>query len=451
MDSATLKLLNSTASFASRFGSLNFAPLVQKPLGSFIGHSPRPRKSNHPRVPRIKKSYSVTYGPPRPELSLDQVAHFATRPDFEVYPDLRSFGCHRSMFGRKIHSFLYTQKVKVDTPTVSDLICLKELNRLARLVELTPRCQTPVYHETPRISRSLSHDKTAQRFCANLLSFERNGTVSDFRTVFPGTAVPTVSMFSGQPRVNKEIFNQLLASKLSTLRSKLGTTSTPSGAPALVASWINLSLRNLLSRKSNLVAKKAAKSLSSGKKDKKTKDNASAANKTVTFVAEQDPTTSVVLPVTATETPEPSSVCREFIRSTLSIEQLSNLRNGLPTPLPYADFIAETRLGLDTIRPQLSELRAYSTLQIPPRVETLEVVLRFLAAITNLSGYPKHTSALFQSQNWQSGNLWISARPGRFEIETSGPPLMYDSVRHELLSLACLDLSDKYDAIARRI
>jgi hypothetical protein len=46
-------------------------------------------------------------------------------------------------------------------------------------------------------------------------------------------------MFSGQPRIPREIFNDMLKSKLHMARSMLGVTSTPKCAPALVSSWIN--------------------------------------------------------------------------------------------------------------------------------------------------------------------------------------------------------------------
>jgi len=70
-----------------------------------------------------------------------------------------------------------------------------------------------------------------------------------FRSAFPGTAIPRITMFSGQPRIDKDIFNQLLSSKLATARSVLATTTTPSGLPSLCASWINKILSSLCVKK----------------------------------------------------------------------------------------------------------------------------------------------------------------------------------------------------------
>lgn len=237
MSDFPIKTLNQISFFVNKFSSVYIVP--QRRSGSFPGHSPRP--STHVRPPR-QSAKSVVFSAPRPEPTLDQLAHQATRPDFAVYPDLRHLGCSRTMFGRSRHEFLYRQKVNTPSQDADNLACLKELNRLARVVEVTQsRCPiVPIYFDTPRLSQKMSSDRVSHMVAAELLGFTKNGfVVDDFGAVFPQTERPSVSWFSGQPRTNKDKFNELLSSKLSSLRSKLGLTSTPSGAPALVSSWIN--------------------------------------------------------------------------------------------------------------------------------------------------------------------------------------------------------------------
>jgi len=249
MSDFPVKTLNQISFLVNKFSSVYIVP--QRRSGSFPGHSPRPSECPRPSRQSTKK---VVFSAPRPEMTLDQMAHFATRPDFAVYPDLRHLGCSRSMFGRMPHSFLFRQKVNTLSQDADNLVCLKELNRLARIVEVTQsHCPiVPIYFDTPRLSQKMSFDRVSHMVAAELLGFTKSGfVVDDFGAVFPQTERPPVSWFSGQPRTDKDKFNELLSSKLSSLRSKLGVASTPSGAPALVSSWIN----RLLGRKTLKKAK----------------------------------------------------------------------------------------------------------------------------------------------------------------------------------------------------
>jgi len=186
------------------------------------------------------------------------------------------------MFGRNPHKFLYRNKVNVQTPaeTPESLrASLNELNRLARLVNLTPTVATvPIYFRTPKISES--NDKN--QVLAGLAGFvsPTNPSVRlPFGKVFPGTKRPQISMLHGRPKISPDLFTALLASKLSCIRSKLGLNSTPKYAPRLVSSWINLVLSDLVSQphagskaspaKPPPVRKGKKKTPSSEQKDKK--------------------------------------------------------------------------------------------------------------------------------------------------------------------------------------
>jgi hypothetical protein len=269
MDCQTLKTLKSLQAYVNRFGTLYHTVSIQKPLGSFIGHSPRPKKSTaYPKKPTSKSS-PVTFSPPKPELSLAQVAHLCARPEYDVYPDLRSYGCSRTMFGRSPHSLLYQRKQPKQNACIEPAE-LKELNRLARLVELTPRVPyVPIYARTPRVSES--NTSATHMVYAALTGFTCPKNPSrrlPFEKVFPSTKRPQIALFSGQPRIPLDTFNALLASKLSCLRSKLGLNSTPKNAPTLVSSWINM----LLSDMSHPTKTKASRKPATVRKGKNTTD-----------------------------------------------------------------------------------------------------------------------------------------------------------------------------------
>lgn len=265
-----LKALNQIASEQLRFNSLYRHP---RHCRSFIGSSPRPVPTT-PRspTPSTSSSNTVTWSSPRCEHTLEQIAHLATcNRTFVIYPELRLAPAN---FGPSPHGFLSPRPLACNSISLSEL---EELNRLAKIVEISsPHSrQPPIYGEPPRLSESLSHDKRTQMIVSSLLHFtSKSFALNDFHTAFPSTAKPKVSYFSGQPRVDKDKFNELLVSKLGQLRSVLGINFTPKGAPALLSSWIN----KLLCGKPP-TARKVVKSHVSEQKTKK--------NREITFTAPQ--------------------------------------------------------------------------------------------------------------------------------------------------------------------
>lgn len=228
----TLTTLNKLASEVQRFKTCYHCASARSRSG-FPGSSPRPAKPIRKQV--VPK---IIYSEPRPELSLDQLAHEATRPEFRVYPDLRQMHCARTMFGRRQHDFLYRQKV--NTPRQSmDQDCLKELNRLARVAELS-RDALVVYPDAPRLHILFGQNRSFKYVLLRRLSLIRHDfEAAEFECAFPGTSRPAVTFFSGQPRIQRDLFNELVSSKSKEFRSRFGLTSTPEPVFKLLCNWIN--------------------------------------------------------------------------------------------------------------------------------------------------------------------------------------------------------------------
>jgi hypothetical protein len=250
MQSSDIKTLNRLATHALRFKTTYFESLSR--VETFVGHSPRKQ------TPAKTK---ISFSSPKEIFSLSKLAHLALDANFVMYPETPI-----SVRGMK-RPFLQTRSSTTTRPTRSELA---ELNRMARLVEMTSDRipQVPVYACAPTISSDVSR---FSQCVAAILGFTQKSNPSckaSFDSTFPKTEHPRVSMFSGQPRINRDIFNALLCSKLSELRSKLGISSTPKGAPALVASFINSSLSM---KKPKPRPTKTKKTSTSGQKVKKTK------------------------------------------------------------------------------------------------------------------------------------------------------------------------------------
>lgn len=364
--SSDLRLLNRIASEALRFGTLYQSPLLKK--SSFIGSSPRPTVVVHRPSPSNR---AIVFSDARPQPSLNQLAHLATRSDFDVYPQLRlpasSFGPRRS------NNFLVTRKVH--TSEGIDSASLHELNRMARLVELTSDRipAVPIYFKTPTLSESFaSGNRVSHMVAAALLGFTTKSgvVVNDFDAVFPATRRPPVSMFSGQPRVPKETFNELLSSKCSALRSKLGVSSTPKGSLCLIASWIN----RLLCNKPKTLPKS-----NKGKTVQK-KDKASAAEQTakdtkaksIIFVPETE-TSDLVPPAqpgqtvvtelhapTNTETPMPKFF--DIIDSRLKHPTYAKFFTDLNPSAPTPNSTSLSGLDIRSIQQRIKSLIALAEL-----------------------------------------------------------------------------------------
>jgi hypothetical protein len=219
-----MKELNRAAHHFQRFDTLYFQCLVRvdhmsAPLSQGLLRDIPSRR----RAPQIDSETS----------ELCRLAHDVSQFGF-VYPEVFT----REAFPG--HSSGVSDTPALTSNTTENLSTLKELNRMARLVELSsdrmelyPVYKTSYDFADPYFSKSIA-------YATGLLK-------GDFATAFPKTAFPSVSYFSGQPRISRDIFNALLSSKLSQVRSILKTKVTPKGAPAYIASMINRSIAKTLS------------------------------------------------------------------------------------------------------------------------------------------------------------------------------------------------------------
>jgi len=411
---SNMRILNRIASEQLRFDTLYRVPSTRK---SFPGHSPKVQLA-----PKAGKTPSkVIFSPVKPQLSLSQLAHLATREDFEIYPDLRSSYCSSQMFGTRKHEFLSVRMTKkVDSE--SDLASLKELNRMARLFELTSHSKhVSIYPESPKLSKMLSHDRVSHMIIAELLRFTVNGfAVDDFSLVFPKTQRPHTVMFSGHPRIERNIFNQLLASKLSELRSRLGVSQTPVGSVSLVSSWIN----RLLNFKTKTVqAKKMPVPEQKGKK--KTSPSVQNGKKNKVNFTPAAPQQEVPLPevqTTTVDTPSAHPKLQDYLTAipsndtTLDFSTFDALRN-----LSTADSVATARLLITDHGHCFNAIRLLHDVQQPltPELEyvstTLVLCLTALTAIPTISLSP----AVY--------------RPDRFQFEFTpwSPSMLYPNIVHK--------------------
>jgi len=313
-----LKSLNQIAHRQLRFGSLYFPVSFGSPP-LFISHSPRQgegrvscpvyelevRTQGETRAPatssvpedRIPHSGSAQ---PSDIKVLNRLAHSVTQFGF-VYPEMKipvGPPSRREFFSLRVSDS------SIEAERKERLAHMKELNRMARAVEVTSRsCPlVPVYPEflSPRQTLGPAF-KAASRygkgfpnpFALSLRSRLSLLPSSSFDQAFPGTAKPRITMFSGQPRTDRLWFNSALKSKLGQARSLLKSTCSPPGLSQQLIAWINSILLRLVPKYNPLSASKvAAKPVSS-----KQKDNTTPGKAKVEFV----------LPEPHVSTPPPTS------------------------------------------------------------------------------------------------------------------------------------------------
>jgi hypothetical protein len=224
-----MKTLDRIAHEALQFGTLYHSPLHR--VNEYTAPAARESPLKVTSLPASETSPRYIT-PASPTAALNRAAH-----------ELLQFGSLYIVPSRTLFPGHSPRKV-TSTVTV-DRSDLNELNRLAKLVELSSasRCPQPDLYPkyTPR------YDLTVRRNQLHLLTKLR--MLGDFASAFPKTSPPKVTFFSGQPRIEPTLFNSMLKSKLSQTRSVLGLTSTPVGAPALICSHLNKLLSSLVKTK----------------------------------------------------------------------------------------------------------------------------------------------------------------------------------------------------------
>lgn len=277
------KSLNQLAHEARSFGSIYRVPArtnLCPPASVNVSASQRPL----PQAPSVVNS-------------LNRIASDVLQFGF-VYPDTRI------LFTEKKPDFLVRRRIEPETPDISGL---KELNRLARLVELSSKSETqpPIY---PVWTPSSPGVRTHQYgkgfpcpFTQKLRSHLKLSREHTFAQAFPRTTVPKSFSVLGQKKLLKHEFNLLLVPKLDQARRFLKRNATPEAIPRLVSSWIN----------SLLSSPELSKKQTPSKKDKtpKTKSSSTEDQRTLSFVpaTEQNPTSAPVVQAPANDDTTPSS------------------------------------------------------------------------------------------------------------------------------------------------
>jgi hypothetical protein len=221
MQSSDIRCLNRLADFVNKFDSPYLCLFNKQKL--VTPSAPQPRR---PRQPHIDDRYITA--------ELSRLAHEATQFGL-VYrvPSRSRFPGHSQSTGHDT------------SPNFIDRSSLMELNRMARLFELCDNASIyPQYRPESELFRSRLQPLERIRLNQLVRKLKLDHS-SEFSRSFPSTRKPIVAYFSGQPRIEKTVFNDLLKSKLHELRSLLGVPSTPTGASAFVVSRINMLLSKL--------------------------------------------------------------------------------------------------------------------------------------------------------------------------------------------------------------
>jgi hypothetical protein len=229
MQSSVLKSLNRLADFVNKFDT-PYLCLISK-AKTVTSSAPQPRRLRQP----IIDDHKVT-------LELSRLAHEALQFDsvYRVPRRSRFIGHSPRPSGHDTSG------------SDNDRRCLTELNRLAQLAALCPAY--PVYPRYSPVTELFCSRRLQPLEQVRLDQLARKLKLdhsSQFTQSFPGTAKPTVRFFSGQPRIEKSVFNDLLKSKLQELRSTIGVSFVDKNVSSFVVSRINRLLCDLKRKKTS--------------------------------------------------------------------------------------------------------------------------------------------------------------------------------------------------------
>jgi hypothetical protein len=255
----SMKDLNRLASEAQQFETIYRIPARRKPspptsYGLLTPVSPPVSNIRAPSVPTI----------------LNRLASDALQFGF-VYPDTRD------LFSTRRPDFLTVRLPTVRTWTPNDSACLKELNRLARLVELTPHPRVPIYPSFTTItstfdvnSRNLYTKIGSKAHASNPFSDKLRAKLhlkndERFIDAFPKTTPPQVELLNGAPIIDRTVFNSLLRIKMQTACQILGTQHLSKNITSSIVHWINTILTGfyltVISKKRTHISQYLGKSL----------------------------------------------------------------------------------------------------------------------------------------------------------------------------------------------
>jgi hypothetical protein len=364
-----LKTLNRLAHQLNQFGSLYIVPARVTSCPPSSDCLRRPQQASKPK--RLPSAHT----------ELNRLASFVTQFGF-VYPETR--------IPATKPDFLKTITVRKETGT-EDLACLKELNRLARLVELTSKStkDCPVYPVYQPLAYQVHDYRYGKGLSSPVASKLRDhlklSASNNFVDAFPATTKPRlISMTLGSPRYNKEDFNRLLTLKLDQARAYFKLNHTPSCYPRLVTSWIISLLVNLKSRKEETRLR--------AKMEKQQAKALHKARNNIAFVSSSEA-------LNAKETPAPpqTSCDTPISLETSDIESPSPDRFDVTDlRIPIQKWLARSTLGLQSefedLTPLLRWLEA-PILQLSPELSSASLLPRKVdIQITDIPRWPYSTS-----------------------------------------------------------
>lgn len=302
------------------------------------------------------------------------------RPDvFEHLVDSfvqpNSWLLNRSNFGPRPHSFLYEHPVCSSTTKSHQLQTEKDLGRISHV---RPDVQehlllclfSSVTHHTPSLNLGpsprpflklmkkhkkpttltptvtkanivSSSAKQAKTMSTNALRafalhekilFSRKST-PQFTSLFPSTSLPRITFVLGTPRIDRELFNKLLTSRLRALKStlKLNGHKCPKALP-----------KDLVLEFSRMIDRSLSQELESRKKDKKSAQQKKA---TVTKKPTKDLSSRFVSSTLPADLPGPSAIetTDKEPRSEDETSSQSSSSTSSPPPRevfdPWAEFV----------------------------------------------------------------------------------------------------------------
>jgi hypothetical protein len=159
-----------------------------------------------------------------------------------VYPDTRD------LFSPKKRDFLVPRpslEAEIKERTDENLAHMRELNRLARLYEASPdACVYPSFSTNVTALLRDAKKSYGSRFFPNPFahSLRRKLKLTEgatFKSAFPATDKPKVSLLNGAPRIDSSTFTSLLRLKCQSACQILGTQHLPSTVTKLIVHWIN--------------------------------------------------------------------------------------------------------------------------------------------------------------------------------------------------------------------
>jgi hypothetical protein len=283
MNKADLKVLNVLVDFVTRFDSPYLCEKPKKkqtPL--FVRYtSLTPREGSKLRpVGQLEVDLQGSLDArPESSASVDRIPHtLSTRPAPSVHNVLNQIAAEMQQFGTLYHEmpsppsppgFL---KSRLTPRTIKenkdkDTSSLKELNRLARLFEITSQScddkMLPIYPSLLPKHRVCPYDRKKLYskdfpcpFAHALRKHLKLQSSSSFVKAFPQTAKPKITLINGFPSLDKDVFSRLLHLKCSIAMEYLHTRHLQKDVTRHIVYWINSLLKELVSSQQTPVSKR---------------------------------------------------------------------------------------------------------------------------------------------------------------------------------------------------